>query len=647
MRPHGDTATYLTVDLAKPMDVLDETVVATGDDMSQWEIVMSPHSEAPAPGLPDGVAVIEAKEEEGLVDLAFLSKQKLDTEVSVKHDPESVVIDIRGMNPKQVEQAVAEFVSFTPLVTRARLSKAGRNVARVVFDLAEEVSVVAQSAEGGTGGENLWVTIGTRRQVAAYKQAKEAAMAGLPSDLDLRLRKEVLELSGSIPPFALNPVALDKATTGQEESGLAGSSTRQYGLLALFDRAVEADPKYLAAKAEYKANLEASPQAIAAYLPTATYDYQRSSAQQNVKQSSNPVYALGKQSYSSVTHTLTITQPIIKPQAFAKISQAKVSEEQAKVNLLAAEQDLIVRLSSAYLGLAAARDSLTLSKAERETIAKQHELAQARLKNGMGTLVDVSDTAGRLALSEAKEIDAQNKLDDARLAIKEIVGFEAEALPRFRTNFDARPPLPAKVESWVVAALDQNLALQSRAMAVEIAAIEINGQRAGYLPTLNLVGTSTAQDSGGSLYGGGSKVNTNDISFKLNFPLFEGGRTNSLVREAVARKEKSEQERNQEYRHTERLARSSFLNVTAGAKSIEALRKMVIAQESVLQSKVKGFHYGIYTIVAVVDAYRLYYAAKRDYFQVRYDYLANRLKLKQAVGALSRKDLEDINRLFY
>lgn len=54
---------------------------------------------------------------------------------------------------------------------------------------------------------------------------------------------------------------------------------------------------------------------------------------------------------------------------------------------------------------------------------------------------------------------------------------------------------------------------------------------------------------------------------------------------------------------------------------------------------------GLYSVVQVVDAYRLYYAAKRDYLQARYDYLLNRLKLKQSVSSLSRNDLEDLAEL--
>ena len=46
---------------------------------------------------------------------------------------------------------------------------------------------------------------------------------------------------------------------------------------------------------------------------------------------------------------------------------------------------------------------------------------------------------------------------------------------------------------------------------------------------------------------------------------------------------------------------------------------------------------------AVVDAQRALHLARRDYAQSRYEYLINRLKLKQAAGTLSETDLVGIS----
>jgi outer membrane protein len=68
----------------------------------------------------------------------------------------------------------------------------------------------------------------------------------------------------------------------------------------------------------------------------------------------------------------------------------------------------------------------------------------------------------------------------------------------------------------------------------------------------------------------------------------------------------------------------------------------VISQESAVEAKEQGYKAGLFIILPVLDAQRDLYLARRDYAQARYDYLFNRLKLKQAAGTLSDADLVSV-----
>jgi outer membrane protein len=59
--------------------------------------------------------------------------------------------------------------------------------------------------------------------------------------------------------------------------------------------------------------------------------------------------------------------------------------------------------------------------------------------------------------------------------------------------------------------------------------------------------------------------------------------------------------------------------------------------------KEEGWHAGLNTGLAVLDARKDLFLAKRDHSRARYLYLLNSLKLKQAAGILSIRDLEEIN----
>ncbi|MEI6732757.1 MAG: TolC family outer membrane protein [Comamonadaceae bacterium] len=555
--------------------------------------------------------------------------------------PSRLVVDFLGWKPEQVMTALARFRMNPPAgLGQARLDTTRTGSARVVFDLpssaafrsAKSVNLATESNSDALV-ETLLISLAPGADFNLQESIRRGPM-------NMRFRRELKD--GREPGVVIRPLQLEGAGR-YANAALRPEAGGDYGLLGMLSKAMTADPKYAAAKAEYDAAAEIVPQARSGVLPIAAFDYQRSVVRQDVTQASNPSFPTGASSYPNSSMTLTITQPLYKPQSRIKVDQAAIAIEQAKLNVVAAEQDLILRVATAYLNMLAANDGLELAQAEREATQRQFDLAKGRLEAGLGTIVQLRDTEARLALTHAKEIESQTRLDDAKVGIKEIVGEVALSVQGFKSDFEVSTPFPSSFEPWVDAAMEQNLALQSRKLAVDIAGLEIARQRAGNRPTLNLVGSFTRQDAGGSLYGAGQKSDVADIGLRLNIPLTDGGMTSSLTREAVARNEKAVQEHEMESRHTERLARSAFSSVVASTQTLGALRKAVIAQEGALQLRLEGFNSGLYNVVAVMDAYRLYHAAQRDFLQVRYDYLINRLKLKQAVGTLGRGDLEDID----
>ena len=57
-----------------------------------------------------------------------------------------------------------------------------------------------------------------------------------------------------------------------------------------------------------------------------------------------------------------------------------------------------------------------------------------------------------------------------------------------------------------------------------------------------------------------------------------------------------------------------------------------------------GFEVGTRTIVDVLNSQRSLYSAITNYYQSRYNYIGNVLRLKFAAGNLHIQDLEEINR---
>lgn len=592
-------------------------------------------ADAPAKASSNQLIGMGVSHNRGRLEFSLLGAESARVNAYTLEKPSRLMVDFLGWTPDQVYQAVKQFnQNHDQSVTAVRYGETRMGSARVELELPTDVSLVELTqASKGTHVVKLDAP-GLSQVLAGIPPVPVETLSGL----DLRYSPE--HNFDQEPEIIISPLQLANAENwAGAPDPLLGE---RFHLLGMYDQALNSDSVYLAAQAEFRALSEAVPQARADYLPVASFDYKYSAVQQNVTKASNAAFPTGKTNYPSQSWSLTITQPIIKVPAVFKMNQADISVEQAKLNLLASEQDLILRVAEAYLNLLAANDAMEMAKAEREAVSKQMELARVNFESGLGNITELHDAEGRYALTQTKEINAMNNLDDARMRIKEMVNTDVSNVHGFKADFAAELPQPSRVAPWLQAALTQNLALQSRRMASDISELEIKRQKSGHLPTLDLVASYGADSTGGSIYGNGQDVENGEIGVELSVPIFSGGATTSLVREAAARWEQAKHQQEEEYRRTERLTRQAFLGVLTSAESLAALRKMVKAQNSGLSGKLEGFKSGIYTVLDVLDAYRLYYAARSDYLKTRYTYLLNRLRLKQAVGALGRDDLADL-----
>jgi outer membrane protein len=265
------------------------------------------------------------------------------------------------------------------------------------------------------------------------------------------------------------------------------------------------------------------------------------------------------------------------------------------------------------------------------------------LRAGLGTITNQYDAQARYAVTQAREIEAQNRLRDARQAMREITGKVFDNVQSLRDDFRLESPQPAAVERWLETALAQNLGLNARRESVEVARQEIDRQKAGHYPSLNLLLQNNRRDAGSTLFGGGSNVDTTELSLKLSVPIYEGGLTSAVTREAAFRHAKAQEELEAERRTVDRATRAYYEGVLAGVGLVDALKQSVVAQERSLESKEVSHKSGLITLLPVLDAQRDLYLARRDYAQSRYDYLINRLRLQQVTGVLSELDLAVVN----
>ncbi len=418
------------------------------------------------------------------------------------------------------------------------------------------------------------------------------------------------------------------------------------GLMDLLDLAQKNDPVLQAALAKKQGVQEHRSQALARLLPTLAASAEYAQTYQDIRSSDNTVFAVGKTDYSSTNFGLTLTQPVFNWEMIVGYQQAGAESLRAEAEYQIAVQDLIIRVAELYMKALAARDQLTFVRAEQAAVEKHFELASGRFSKGLIPITDMHDAKARRATVSAQTIEAENRLDDALQALHEVTGQPVTDLDPLRPDIVPTDPDPTDVETWVKAAVKQNPAIILHKQAVEMADKEVARHNAAHLPTVDLVGSFTNEETDGTLYGGGSEIDNTKVMLRLNVPLYQGGMTRSKVAEAEHQRNAARQELIRQTRAVERQTRSAFLGVKSAINRVEALHQSVTSNQSALDAKQEGFLSGLYTSLAVLDAERDLYLTKQEYARARYEYLLNSLKLKKSTDTLSNRDIGQMAQLF-
>src|SRR5258705_42434 len=180
----------------------------------------------------------------------------------------------------------------------------------------------------------------------------------------------------------------------------------------------------------------------------------------------------------------------------------------------------------------------------------------------------------------------------------------------------------------------------------EIFVQEIGRQRAGHLPTLDLTGNFARASNPQSAVPGavGAISNAGVIGLQLSVPIYSGGLIQSRVREAVANRDRAQQDLDNTQRGVAQAVRTNFFNVTSGIAQVRALEQALASTQSQLDSTILGRDVGVRTSVDVLNAQQSVFQTRRDLQQARYNFLMSNLRLKAAAGILTETDLEDVNR---
>lgn len=436
----------------------------------------------------------------------------------------------------------------------------------------------------------------------------------------------------------------------------ASSSAFAEDLATVYQQALKSDPTVLKAQAEYFAAKEGIDQARAVLLPqigaSAKYNYSEADSQ-NFNTSFGPVGSTITSKNDSMSYGASLSMQLYHHDSWLRMGTAEKSAHLRDLTFQTAKQQLLVRVTNAYFNVLKAQDDLAFANAEKKAIERQLEQTKQRFAVGLTAITDVHEAQAQFDNAVTSVIRSENAVTNAKEALRTITNvFPGELAELNTSSFSTSAPLPASANEWQQIAEEKSLEIITQKVASDIAKENINIAKAGHLPTLDL-NASYGQSKSKSGFNS-SAINatlpwtpyydSKSIGVSFTVPIYSGGATSSLVRQAQQNYVAAGQDLELAHRSVVQNARNAYNQVLTSISAIKSLEQAVVSADSALKATEAGFEVGTRTIVDVLNSTRNVYNAKRNLSSTRYGYIEAVLALKRAAGTISEQDLMDINK---
>lgn len=297
----------------------------------------------------------------------------------------------------------------------------------------------------------------------------------------------------------------------------------------------------------------------------------------------------------------------------------------------AAQISLISSISEAYFSEQLAYEQLKLAEDTLADWKKSLELTiQLRMAN-QNSALDVAQAEGQVASAEAIKIANKRALEQARNALRQLVGSEIPSdLPEsdLLSDQSVNTSLPAGLPSDLLLHRPDILQAEQNLIAANE---DIGAARAAYFPRISLT-TSIGYVSQDVRNLVGSDFETWSIAPQVTLPIFQGGRLDAELELAKVRKSTSIAE-------YEKAIQVAFKEVADGLVGSETYQLQTIAQKRAVsaaekRAKLSALRYkaGVERRLELLDSQRQLYLAKQTLLELKQQELNNAVFLYKALG---------------
>ena len=442
------------------------------------------------------------------------------------------------------------------------------------------------------------------------------------------------------------------------------TSSFSYGddLVSILQLALENDPTLRQAEANYRENREGMIQTRASLLPSIGLGGSTSRLTSGPTDSvyvdvPDPISGQSIRTRVAEDHSfrpglnnhgwgMNLTQSVLNLANWYSFQSAKARDKAAAVNLAAQEQDLIMRVATAYFDVLRAIDTLETNVQEEEAALRSLEQTRQREEVGLVAITDVFDSQAAYDLAQNTTILQQDILQSRYEALAAITGQPHPSIEVLREDFPILE-VDGSLDDWENEAENSSLAIAAAEYNLEASRKNLKARKSDHLPTIDFSSgwnhNVTAPIVSQGIQIGGGAFDRTSLALSLSIPIYSGGAISSRKRAAEYNVISAQESLNLTERQLTQNIRNAYRRVNTDVLVIAQRQQSITSAQSALDAIEVGAEVGTRNIVEVLRARENLYRALRQYADARYSYVLDSLILRQVAGILTPQDIIDLN----
>lgn len=318
------------------------------------------------------------------------------------------------------------------------------------------------------------------------------------------------------------------------------------------------------------------------------------------------------------------------------VKMAKYYIEAGRAELLAKEQEILLKAVNAYLEVIRSQEVLAITKENYQAYEKKYQAVKDKVEVGVAKKADLADASSRRANAETNLTIASGNYSSALASYIQIIGLEPENIETSE-NLSVAPKDQVEL---LQKSLEANPQLINIMLQKKIADINVISSAATLLPSVDVGGSigknwqDTRGDTTPEPY-----TNTKAVYVSVTVPIYQQGMEYSGIRSSEAQAA--------QYKY---LLRNTKASVTQGATqtwtdyvssqgSVKSGKEAVDAAAIALAAKQQEYDEGVETLSNLLDAQENLFQYKIKLAQVSLDSALSYYKMASLMGKLNAKDL--------